>query len=142
MSELLNRLKKATVVKESSDLASSTVINSLDTIPTPIPALNIAFSGRVDGGFTSGLTIFCGASATFKSAFALLCAKSYMDKYDDAVLIFYDSEMGASKAYFESMGIDLERVLHIPITDVEEFRFDIAKKTRRHPTGRPCYDCG
>ena len=56
---------------------------------------------------------------------ALVCAKAYLDKYDDAVMIFYDSEMGASKEYFNSLGIDQERVLYTPITDVEELKFDV-----------------
>ena len=56
---------------------------------------------------------------------ALVCAKAYLDKYDDAVMIFYDSEMGATKEYFNSLGIDQERVLYTPITDVEELKFDV-----------------
>ena len=56
---------------------------------------------------------------------ALVCAKAYLDKYDDAVMIFYDSEMGASKEYFNSLGIDQDRVLYTPITDVEELKFDV-----------------
>lgn len=56
---------------------------------------------------------------------ALVCAKAYLEKYDDAVMIFYDSEMGASKEYFNSLGIDQDRVLYTPITDVEELKFDL-----------------
>lgn len=55
----------------------------------------------------------------------LVCAKAYLDKYDDAVMIFYDSEMGASKNYFESVGIDPNRVLYVPITNIEELKFDL-----------------
>lgn len=39
--------------------------------------------------------------------------------------MFYDSEMGASQSYFESLDIDPSRVLHTPITDVEQLKFDI-----------------
>jgi RecA/RadA recombinase len=87
--------------------------------------LNIAFSGDLDGGFMPGLSMIAGESRTFKSVISLVCAKAYMDKYDDAIMLFYDSEMGASKNYFNSLDIDLERVLHIPITDVEQFKFDV-----------------
>lgn len=59
------------------------------------------------------------------TCYSLLCAKAYMDKYDDAVLLFYDSEMGASKKYFESFDIDMDRVLHLPITDIENLKFDV-----------------
>ena len=44
---------------------------------------------------------------------------------DDAVLLFYDSEFGSPQAYFENYGIDTTRVLHTPITNVEELKFDI-----------------
>ena len=55
----------------------------------------------------------------------MICAKAYLDKYEDAVLLFYDSEMGAGTKYFESLDIDTERVLHTPITDIEQLKFDI-----------------
>lgn len=55
----------------------------------------------------------------------MICAKAYLQKYDDAVLLFYDSEMGASQSYFNSLEIDTSRVLHTPITDVEQLKFDI-----------------
>jgi RecA/RadA recombinase len=52
-------------------------------------------------------------------------AKAYMDKYSDAVMLFYDSEFGTPQAYFDSFGIDTSRVLHTPVTDVEQLKFDI-----------------
>ena len=48
-----------------------------------------------------------------------------MDKYDDAVVLFYDSEFGTPQNYFEAFDIDTERVLHTPITDVEQLKHDI-----------------
>jgi len=52
-------------------------------------------------------------------------AKSYMDKYEDAALLFYDSEFGTPQSYFDSFGIDTSRVVHTPLTDVEQLKFDI-----------------
>ena len=40
-------------------------------------------------------------------------------------MLFYDSEFGSPQSYFESFGIDTSRVLHVPITNVEELKFDI-----------------
>lgn len=125
MSGLLERLKKASKIELTETLGKSEVLNSKDVIHLPVPALNIAFSGDLDGGFMPGLSMIAGESRTFKSVISLVCAKAYMDKYDDAIMLFYDSEMGASKNYFNSLDIDLERVLHIPITDVEQFKFDV-----------------
>jgi RecA/RadA recombinase len=52
-------------------------------------------------------------------------AKAYMDKYPESVLLFYDSEFGTPQAYFDSFKIDASRVLHTPITDIEQLKFDI-----------------
>ena len=52
-------------------------------------------------------------------------AAAYLDKYEDAVLLFYDSEFGSPQQYFKSFGIDTSRVLHSPITNVEELKFDL-----------------
>ena len=50
---------------------------------------------------------------------------AYMRKYKDAVVLFYDSEFGTPQKYFETFEIDMERVLHTPITNVEELKIDI-----------------
>lgn len=133
--ELLARLKKASIVKETSILSKSEVLEDRDVIETPVYALNIAFSGSLHGGFGAGLGIFCGPSKVFKSAWSLMCAKSYLDKYEDGILLFYDSEMGASQKYFEAFDIDMERVLHIPVVDVEELKFDIMKQLQEIKRG-------
>jgi RecA/RadA recombinase len=55
----------------------------------------------------------------------MLLAKSYLDKFDDAVVLFYDSEFGAPQGYFTSFGIDTDRVVHTPITDIEQLKHDV-----------------
>jgi RecA/RadA recombinase len=50
---------------------------------------------------------------------------AYLEQYEDAVMLFYDSEFGSPQQYFESFGIDTDRVLHTPITDVEQLKFDL-----------------
>lgn len=122
---LLERLKKTTIIKEASVLAESKFFTKKDSIKTQIPALNVALSGELDGGFFPGLTLWCGPSKHFKSMFSLIMAKSYMDKYPDAVCIFYDCEFGTPEAYFDSLGMDKSRIIHIPIMNMEEFKFDV-----------------
>jgi len=58
----------------------------------------------------------------------LLMAKSYLDKYPDAALLFYDSEFGTPQSYFDSFGIDTNRVLHTPLTDIEKLKSDIMQQ--------------
>jgi RecA/RadA recombinase len=122
---ILDKLKKASTIKETSVLSKSKFFTEKDMIQTDVPIVNVALSGNLDGGLTPGLTMFAGPSKHFKTAFALLMAKSYMNKYDDAVVLFYDSEFGTPQSYFDAFGIDTERVLHTPITDVEQLKHDI-----------------
>jgi len=121
---LLEKLKKNSTIKETAILKESKFFNKKDMIQTPVPILNVALSGSLTGGLTPGLTVFAGPSKHFKTAFALMLAKSYLDKYQDAVVLFYDSEFGSPQSYFDSFGIDTERVVHTPITDVEQLKHD------------------
>jgi len=122
---ILDKIKKNSSIKESAILAKSKFFNEKDMIPTAVPIINVALSGKLDGGLTPGLTMWAGPSKHFKTAFSLLMAKSYLDKYQDAALLFYDSEFGTPQSYFDSFGIDTNRVLHTPLTDIEQLKFDI-----------------
>jgi RecA/RadA recombinase len=128
MSALLEKLKKNSTIKETNILADSIIFAKKDMVPTKIPVINVALSGRLDGGLTPGLTMWAGPSKHFKTAFSLLMAKSYMDKYKDAALLFYDSEFGTPQSYFESFGIDQDRVMHTPVTDIEQLKLDIMQQ--------------
>ena len=121
---LLEKLKKNSTIKDTAVLSESKFFTKKDMIPTSVPAINIALSGRLDGGLVPGLTVWAGPSKHFKTSFSLLMAKAYMDKYPDAVLMFYDSEFGTPQSYFDSFKIDTDRVLHTPITDIELLKFD------------------
>jgi len=124
MSKLLERLQKNSTIKDTEVLNRSKFFNAKDMIQTPVPMINVALSGKLDGGLTPGLTVFAGPSKHFKTAFALLLAKAYMEKYEDAIVLFYDSEFGSPQSYFDSFGIDTNRVLHTPITDIEQLKHD------------------
>ena len=125
---ILDKIKKNSSIKDSAILSKSKFFTNKDMIPTAVPIINVALSGKLDGGLTPGLTMWAGPSKHFKTAFSLLMAKSYMDKYEDAALLFYDSEFGTPQSYFDSFGIDTERVLHTPLTDIEQLKFDIMKQ--------------
>ena len=125
---ILDKLQKNSTIKDTAILKDSHFFTKKDMIPTSIPVINVALSGRLDGGLTPGLTMWAGPSKHFKTAFSLLMAKSYMEKYKDAALLFYDSEFGTPQSYFDSFGIDTDRVLHTPVTDVEQLKFDIMQQ--------------
>jgi RecA/RadA recombinase len=128
MSNILNKIKKNSTITESDILTTSKYFAKKDMIATSVPVINLALSGRLDGGFVPGVTMWAGPSKHFKTAFSLLMAKSYMEKYPDAALLFYDSEFGTPQSYFESFGINTDRVLHTPIKDIEQLKFDIIRQ--------------
>ncbi len=132
---LMEKLKKGSTIKESSILSKSEFFTEKDMIQTDVPMINVALSGSLDGGITPGLTMFAGPSKHFKTAFALLMASAYLKKYEDAIVLFYDSEFGTPQKYFETFGIDTDRVLHTPITDVEELKHDIMNQLQNISKG-------
>ena len=124
---ILERIKKTSTIKEADVLSDSKLFKTTkeDLIPTSVKAINLALSGSFDGGLTAGHTVIAGPSRHFKSNIALLLASAYMQKYPDAVLMFYDSEFGSPQSYFKSFNIDMERVFHTPVTNIEKLKFDL-----------------
>lgn len=125
MASLVERLLKSTTIKETATLEKSIFFKKKDLVQTSIPILNLAQSGELDGGFGSGLTIWAGPSKHFKTSLMLANIKAYLDKYPEAICLFYDSEFGTPQSYFESFGIPLNRIIHTPITDIEVLKFDL-----------------
>jgi RecA/RadA recombinase len=122
---LLERMKSTSKIKLASIMSESKILNQSDPVPTSVPMINVALTGKFDGGITSGLTVIAGPSKNYKTSFGLLMLKAYQDKFPDSITLFYDSEFGSPQAYWDSFGIDMNRVLHIPIKNVEELKFDL-----------------
>lgn len=120
-----DKLIKNSSISMTAALPNSKVFGKKDMIKTKIPMLNVALGGTMDGGLTPGLTQFAGESKHFKTGFCLVLAKAFQDKYPDGAILFYDSEFGSPQGYFEQFGIDMEGVIHTPVTNVEELKFDI-----------------
>lgn len=125
---LMEKMLKSGNIKSAAILSKSAFFNVKDSVLTNLPVLNLAFSGTLDGGFLPGLTVIAGASKTFKTMISLYCMKAYLDKYPDAIAILYDSEFGVTPDYLASFKIDTSRVLHIPIENVEQLKFDISQR--------------
>lgn len=128
MSSLLAKLKKNSRIESSATLEDSQIFNQSPSIATDVPMINVALSGDLEKGLTSGLTVLAGPSKHFKTSFALIMVAAYMKKYPESVVLFYDSEFGSPQAYFKTFGIDTSRVLHCPILNVEDLKFDLMKQ--------------
>mgnify|MGYP003958330427 CR=1 FL=1 len=125
---LLDKMLKAGSVKGSSVLSKSNFFQTKDPIKTDLPIVNIAFSGSLNGGLIPGLTVLAGVSKSFKTLLGLYCMKAYLDKYKDGVAILYDSEYGITPDYLESFDIDIDRVIHVPLEDIEQLKFDLTRR--------------
>jgi hypothetical protein len=126
---IIDKLKKNSQSKLTNTLDKSEFFSKdIIQIPTKIPALNVALSADYKGGLRSGFIQIAGDSKHFKTAFALLLCKTFLDKYDDGAILFYDSEFGATPSYFESFKIDTSRVVHTPVTTVEGLKHDISNQ--------------
>ena len=102
----MDKLKKNSRTNLSSILNEQIYFTDKDFTPTDVPMVNVALSGDMDKGLSSGLTVLAGPSKHFKTSFALLMAAAYLKKHPDGAMLFYDSEFGSPQSYFETFGID------------------------------------
>lgn len=135
MNKLMQKILNNSPTKYAAILSESDSFNQKDVISTEIPIINVAFSGDLNGGLLSGLTLLAGPSKTFKTNVALVCVKAYLEKYPDAVCVLYDSEGGSTPDYLKSQGVDPSRVVHIPIDHLEMLKFDIVKQLKELERG-------
>lgn len=128
MSDLKKRLLKSSTNKLTAAIDKSEFLNGSDMTRTNIPIMNIALSASLTGGLQSGLTILAGPSKHFKTNMSLVLVAAYMNKYPDAICLFYDSEFGAAIEYFKMAGIDISRVIHTPVQDVAQLKIDLTNQ--------------
>lgn len=125
---LMAKLKKNSKIKFTNTLDNSEFFKEVEVVDTEVPMMNVALSGKLKGGIAPGLTVLAGPSKHFKTSFALKMASAYLKAKPEAVMLFYDSEFGSPQSYFNAFDIDTSRVLHTPITDVEELKFDLVNQ--------------
>lgn len=110
-------------------LDKSPVYADKEIVSTDFPLLNVAWSGSVKGGYEEGkITTFAGPSKHGKTFLSFVSAKAFQDKYEDGIILFFDIEYGTPMDYLEGIGIDLDRMVHVPITNLEELKFDIVNQ--------------
>jgi RecA/RadA recombinase len=125
---LKDRLIKNSTIDYTATLTDSKIYGKKDMIPTRVPMINVALSGSIDGGLTPGLTVLAAPSKHFKTAFSLLMAAAFLKSNPEGIILFYDSEFGTPESYFTSFGVPLDSVVHTPITDIEQLKFDVMQQ--------------
>lgn len=124
----LSKLLKNSNIQNTTVLNDSNLYKEKDIVKTDYPIINIAFSGSINGGFTEGIHQFAGPSKHFKTCMALICASSFLQKYDDGIILLYDSEGGMPDKYFKNFNIDPNRVVYSFIKNMEELKIDVVKQ--------------
>jgi hypothetical protein len=125
---LLDKVSKASIIKERAILKNSKYFDNQDYIPTRIPLFNLALSGKLHGGLPSGIVQLAAPPKHFKTKFLHEMMWGFQEKYknDDYVIVLYDSEIGSTLKYYEDAGLDTTRIDHRPIMSVEQLKADIA----------------
>lgn len=96
---------------------------------TSIPALNLICSGSLLGGIDRGVTTIGGNSASYKTILTLHIIKDFIDYHEDMGLEysvqFFDTEGGANKETFESMGISTDKVDYTRAYNLEDLTLQL-----------------
>jgi RecA/RadA recombinase len=124
MVSTIEKLKKNSTIEETALLEQSILWETKDVISTSIPALNVALSGSLTGGMGPGLLQIAGASKRFKTKFAIIIAEAFQRMFKDGAIIFYDTEFGSPKPYWDA--IKRDNVLHTPVVNLEAMTHDLA----------------
>ena len=99
-----------------------------DYIDTGSYVFNALLSGSIYGGLPANkITAIAGESATGKTFFALGLVKRFLDMNDKAGVIYFESESALTSEMLRERGIDVSRVVHMPVSTVEEFRHQAVK---------------
>lgn len=124
---VLDKVRKNSTIEDAAQPKDSKIFGAVNknVVRTHIPMVNVALSGKVDGGLQSGMMMIGGKSRSFKSNFALLMAASFLKENPDGLLILYDNEFGSPEEYFQGFDINLDNVWHVPILDIEELKHDL-----------------
>ena len=139
-SELMKKALKNSTIGLTAELEKSILTRPKTHTDLGIPMLNVCFSGELDVGFSeSSITVWAGKSRRFKTLFALIKAKKYMDQYPDSILIFYDNEFGSPIDYFSAVDMDKSRIIHSPITTIEELKTDMVNQLNGFEYGDKVY---
>src|SRR6056300_1748479 len=118
------------VIRETGNKYGSIVADGVDAadvggyVDTGSHIFNALVSGSIHGGLPNNkITAIAGESATGKTFFALGVCKTFLDNDPDANVVYFESESAITKDMIESRDIDSARMAILPVTTVQEFRY-------------------
>jgi len=118
------------VIRETNNEYASIVSDGLSVadvssyVDTGSFIFNALCSGSIHGGLPANkITAIAGESSTGKTFFLLGVCQSFLEKNVDGNVVFFESESAITKDMIETRGIDSTRMLILPVTTVQEFRY-------------------
>ena len=118
------------VIKETGNEYGTIVSDGLATadvsgyVDTGSYIFNALCSGSLYGGLPQNkITAIAGESATGKTFFVLGVCKAFLEADPEATVVFFESESAITKEMIESRDIDSTRMVILPVTTVQEFRY-------------------
>ena len=118
------------VIKETGNEYGTIVSDGLATadvsgyVDTGSFIFNALCSGSLYGGLPQNkITALAGESATGKTFFVLGICKTFLEENPDGNVVFFESESAITKDMIEERGIDSSRMVILPVTTVQEFRY-------------------
>ncbi len=92
-------------------------------IDTGSYTLNALLSGSIFKGLPNNkITAFAGEPATGKTYFALSILKHFLNSNPSGLGIIFESEGALDKQMLEQRGLDLKRILIVPVETVQQFK--------------------
>jgi RecA/RadA recombinase len=118
------------VIKETGNEYGTIAVDGLSTadvsgyVDTGSYIFNSLVSGSLYGGIPQNkITAIAGESATGKTFFVLGICKTFLDTHSEGNVVFFESESAITKDMIEERGIDSSRMVMLPVTTVQEFRY-------------------
>ena len=118
------------VIKETGNEYGTIAVDGLSTadvsgyVDTGSYIFNSLVSGSLYGGIPQNkITAIAGESATGKTFFVLGICKTFLDTHLEGNVVFFESESAITKDMIEERGIDSSRMVMLPVTTVQEFRY-------------------
>ena len=118
------------VIKETGNEFGTIAADGLSTadvsgyVDTGSHIFNALVSGSIYGGIPQNkITAIAGESATGKTFFVLGVCKTFLETHADGNVVFFESESAITKDMIEERGIDSSRMVILPVTTVQEFRY-------------------
>ena len=118
------------VIRETGNEYGAVVADGLSAadvsgfVDTGSYIFNGLVSGSIHGGIPQNkITAIAGEAATGKTFFVLGVCQAFLEKNVDGNVVFFESESAITKDMIEQRGIDSSRMVVLPITTVQEFRY-------------------